>query len=75
MFPTYVGGVHHPPWDAVLRPLGEQLHEFARRAREIAAENPAWIAPSQVLAAQHLAQAAIDLQLCAEQVLRQSHDG
>lgn len=58
-----------------MQPLGEQLHDLARRAHALAAENPGWIAPSQVLAAQHLAEAAIVLQSYAEQVLRQSRDG
>ena len=52
--------------------LGEQLHDLARRAHELAAENPGWIAPSQVVVAQHLAEAATVLQSHAERVLRQS---
>ncbi len=71
VFPTFTGGVTHPPWAAVVRQLGEQLHDLARRADELATENPGWIAPSQVAVAQDLAEAAIFLESQAERVLRQ----
>jgi replication-associated recombination protein RarA len=56
------------------RQLGEQLQYLARRATTLAAENPGWIAPSQVAVAQRLAEAAIVLQSHAEVILRQRYD-
>jgi len=54
--------------------LGEQLQHLAHRATTLAAENPGWIAPSQVAVAQRLAEVATVLQLHADVILRQRYD-
>jgi len=51
-----------------MRQLGEQLHDLARTANALAAENPGWIAPSQLAVASRLAEAATILRSQAEQV-------
>ena len=56
------------------RQLGEQVQHLAHRATNLAAENPGWIAPSQVAVAKRLAEVATVLQLQAELILRQGHD-
>ena len=56
------------------RQLGEQLLDLARHATALAADNPGWIAPSQTLVANRLAECANVLQSQAEVILRQSHD-
>jgi hypothetical protein len=52
-----------------MRQLGEQLHDLARTANALAAENPGWIAPSQVAVAGRLAEAASVLRSQADQVV------
>jgi hypothetical protein len=52
-----------------MRQLGEQLHDLARTANALAAENPGWIAPSQVAVAGRLAEAATVLRSQADQVV------
>jgi hypothetical protein len=51
-----------------MRELGEQLHDLARTANALAAENPGWIAPSQLAVAGRLAEAATVLRSQADQV-------
>jgi hypothetical protein len=75
MFPSFVRGFPDASWDATLRQLGEQLHDLARQANALSAENPGWIAPSQVAVAGRLADTAILLRSHADQVMWQSHDG
>jgi len=69
VFPSLAFGLPHDQWDATLRLLGGQLHDLARDANALAAENPGWIAPSQVAVAGRLAEAAIVLRSQAEQVV------
>ena len=75
VFASHDFGLPHASWDATLRQLSEQLHDLARQADVLAAENPGWIAPSQVAVAQRLAEAAIVLRSKAEQVAWRPHDG
>jgi hypothetical protein len=56
------------------RQLGEQLQDLARRATALAADNPGWIAPSQVLVANRLAECAKVLHSQAEVILGPRHD-
>ena len=51
-----------------MRQLGEQLHDLARTANALAAENPGWIAPSQETVASRLVEAATVLRSQADQV-------
>ena len=61
---------------AVLRELGELAHlgealgELARRAAALAGENPAWLAPSQVVVAQRLTESTRTLDDCSQLILR-----
>jgi hypothetical protein len=73
VFPSFASGFPDASWDATLRQLGEQLHDLARHANALAAENPGWVAPSQVAVAGRLAEAATVLRSQAGQVLWQAH--
>ena len=50
--------------------LGEALGELARRASALAGENPAWLAPSQVVVAQRLTESARTLDESSQLILR-----
>jgi hypothetical protein len=69
VFPSLAHGFPDAPWEASVRQLGEQLHDLARCANMLVADNPGWIAPSQVAVARRLAEAAAVLQSHAEQVV------
>jgi hypothetical protein len=69
MFPSFVRGFPDASWEASARQLGEQLHDLARCANTLAADNPGWIAPSQIAVARRLVEAAAVLRSHAEQVV------
>jgi hypothetical protein len=69
VFPPLAFGLPHELWEVTMRQLGEQLHDLARTANALAAENPGWIAPSQVAVAGRLAEAASVLRSQADQVV------